>query len=84
MNYIPKDSDVVPGDIVVTSGSSNLPAGQLIGVVESVAIEDSGLSRYAVIIPVEDPKVLTGVFVVTDYQLDEATAVKIGESDDRS
>lgn len=84
MNYIPKDSDVVPGDIVVTSGSSNFPAGQLIGVVESVAIEDSGLSRYAVIIPVEDPKVLTGVFVVTDYQLDEATAVKIGESDERS
>lgn len=79
MSYISKDSDIVEGDIIVTSGSTNYPAGQLIGTVESVAMEQSGLSKYAVIIPAEDPKTLTSVFVITNYTLDEITAIKTGQ-----
>ncbi len=80
MSYISKDSDIIPGDVIVTSGSANYPAGQLIGTVESVAMEQSGLTRFAVIVPAEDPRTLTGVFVITNYTLDEATAIKNGEA----
>ena len=79
MSYISKESDIAKGDIIVTTGSTNYPAGQLIGTVESVEMEKSGLSKYAVIIPAEDPASLTGVFVITNYTLDEITAVKTGQ-----
>ena len=79
MEHIAKESDIEKGDIIVTSGSANFPAGQLIGVVESVSMENNGLSKYAVILPAEDPRTLSGVFVVTDYTLDEITAIKTGQ-----
>ena len=62
-----------------TPGSVSYPAGQLIGVVETVSMEASGLSKYAVLVPAEDPRTLTGVFVITNYSLDEVTAIKTGQ-----
>ncbi len=79
MEHIAKESDIEKGDIIVTSGSANFPAGHLIGVVDSVEMETNGLSKYAIIIPAEDPRTLSGVFVVTDYKLDEITAIKTGQ-----
>ena len=80
MSYISKESDIREGDVIVTSGSANYPAGQLIGTVESVEMEQNGLSKFAVIIPAEDPNTITSVFVITDYSLDEVTAIKIGRA----
>ncbi|MBQ8978871.1 MAG: rod shape-determining protein MreC, partial [Oscillospiraceae bacterium] len=74
--HIDKDADIEPGDIVLTSGSENFPASQLVGVVESVEIESNGLSKYALITPAADPRTIQGVFVVIDYSIDEVTAVK--------
>ena len=79
MSYISKESDIREGDVIVTSGSANYPAGQLIGTVESVQMEQNGLSKYAVLIPAEDPNTITSVFVITDYSLDEVTAIKTGQ-----
>ena len=79
MSYISKESDIREGDVIVTSGSANYPAGQLIGTVESVEMEQNGLSKLAVIIPAEDPNTITSVFVITDYFLDEVTAIKTGQ-----
>lgn len=79
MSYISKESDIREGDVVVTSGSANYPAGQLIGTVESVQMEQNGLSKFAVLIPAEDPNTITSVFVITDYSLDEVTAIKTGQ-----
>ena len=79
MSYISKDSDIKEGDVIVTSGSANYPAGQLIGTVESVQMEQNGLSKFAVLIPAEDPGTITSVFVITDYTLDEVTAIKTGQ-----
>lgn len=79
MSYISKESDIREGDVIVTSGSANYPAGQLIGTVESVEMEQNGLSKFAVIIPAEDPNTITSVFVITDYSLDEVTAIKTGQ-----
>ncbi len=79
MSYISKESDIREGDVIVTSGSANYPAGQLIGTVESVEMEQNGLSKFAVLIPAEDPNTITSVFVITDYSLDEVTAIKAGQ-----
>ena len=77
MSYISKESDIREGDVIVTSGSANYPAGQLIGTVESVEMEQNGLSKFAVIIPAEDPNTITSVFVITDYSLDESLSKAI-------
>ena len=79
MSYIAKESDIKAGDVIVTSGSANYPAGQLIGTIESVHMEQNGLSKYAIVIPAVDPGTLTSVFVITDYSLDEVTAIKTGQ-----
>ena len=81
MSYISKESDIAVGDVIVTSGSTNYPAGQLIGTVESVEMEASGLSKYAVVIPAEDPNTITSVFVIINYELDEVTAIKTGQEE---
>ncbi len=67
MNYISKTADVKEGDIIVTSGSETFPANQLIGTVTEVGMEDSGLSRYAVIKPAIDPDNVSTVFVITSF-----------------
>lgn len=67
MSYINKTSDIKVGDIIITTGSETFPAGQLIGTVAEVGMEDSGLSKYAVVKPAIDPGTLTTVFVVTDF-----------------
>ena len=74
MNYIDKNADIVPGDVIITSGSTNYPADQLVGIVEEVHTEDSGLSKYALIRPAVDPKTVSGVFVVTNFVIEPTEA----------
>lgn len=67
MNYINKNADIIEGDIIMTSGSETFPEGQLVGVVAEIGMEDSGLSKYAVISPAIDPESVSTVFVVTEF-----------------
>lgn len=67
MNYISKTADIEAGDIIVTSGSETFPANQLVGTVAEVGMEDSGLSRYAVIKPAINPDDVSTVFVITSF-----------------
>lgn len=68
MKYISRESDIKKGDIVATSGSSGLfPTDRLVGIVEEVQLEDSGLSLYAVIRPIVDVDAVTDVFVITEF-----------------
>lgn len=67
MNYISKTSDIEEGDIIITSGSETFPANQLIGTVKEVGMEDSGLSRYAIINLAINPDDVSTVFVITSF-----------------
>lgn len=67
MSYINKFADLKKGDVIITSGSETFPEGQLVGIVEEVGMEDSGLSKYAVIRPAIDPDTASTVFVITDF-----------------
>ncbi len=68
MSYIDKSAEIMLGDIIFTSGSETFPSGQLVGTVEKIVMEDSGLSKYALIKPASDPFSVTTVFVVTDFE----------------
>ena len=67
MSYINKFADLKKGDIIITSGSETFPEGQLVGIVEEVEMEDSGLSKYAVVRPIIEPENTSTVFVITDF-----------------
>lgn len=68
MMYIDRSSKIEKGDIIVTSGNSGLfPVDRVIGTVETIQTEESGLSLYATIKPVVDIDSITNVFVITDF-----------------
>lgn len=68
LNYLTAASNVMTGDLILTSGLGNyLPSQLVIGYVEELRMNDDGLSRYAVIRPEMDLKELTQVFVITDF-----------------
>lgn len=65
MKYLPKDADILPSDLVLTSGLTGIyPKGLLIGTVVSVGEEFSGLSRYAIIKPAVNPGNIEEVLVI--------------------
>ena len=68
LSYLNSASDVISGDLIVTSGLGDyLPSQVVIGYVEELRMNDDGLSHYAVIRPEMNLKELTQVFIVTDF-----------------
>ena len=68
LSYLNSASDVMSGDLIVTSGLGNyLPSQLVIGYVEELRVNNDGLSRFAVIRPEMELEDLTQVFVVTDF-----------------
>jgi rod shape-determining protein MreC len=67
MDFINKNLSVRPGDEVVTSGLGGVfPKGLLIGYVETVQRDSSGLYQQAQILPKASLGMLTYVFVVSE------------------
>ncbi|MCL2088701.1 MAG: rod shape-determining protein MreC [Oscillospiraceae bacterium] len=69
--YIDKDTAIIPGDIVVTSGSSAsglLPGGLVVGTVVNITAEEHGKTVFATIKPVADIDNLKGVIVIKDFE----------------
>ena len=65
MQYLNKNVPLVPGDEVVTSGLGGVfPAGLLVGYIERVETDPSGLFQGADVIPKADLGLLDYVFVV--------------------
>ena len=68
MYYLPKETSVVPGDLVSTTGYGTVfPENLIMGVVEKVDIEQSGNSKTATVVPAADIPNVKFVFVITDY-----------------
>lgn len=66
------DTALLAGDCVLTSGLSGFyPAGLVIGTVERVETDADGLTRYAVVVPPEDPDTLHTVFIVKAFEIEE-------------
>ena len=72
LSYLPENTDLVSGDEVLTSGRGGVyPAGLLVGTVDTVHTDDSGMTRYAIITPSADLNNLQQVFVITDFDIVE-------------
>lgn len=70
LSYLPADAQLLNGDLIVTSGVGGYyPKGLVIGAVEEVMLDDSGLTRYAVIEPMVDFAELTQVFIVKSFDI---------------
>ncbi|WP_177505186.1 rod shape-determining protein MreC [Anaerosinus sp.] len=66
MINIPRDADIQPSDVIVTSGFGGVyPKGVCIGTVEQVINEEGGLLKYAVLSTAVDFNKLEEVFVIT-------------------
>lgn len=67
MDFINKDVEIRPGDEVITSGLGlTFPRGLLIGHVERVHLDDSGLFQWAELAPTADIGRVTYAFVVAE------------------
>ena len=70
--YLPDGAQLVAGDEVLTSGRGDVyPSGLVVGRVEGVFSDASGMNRYAVVIPEVDLDTLVEVFVIKDFDIVE-------------
>jgi rod shape-determining protein MreC len=70
LSYLPAGAALLNGDLVVTSGLGGYyPSGLVIGTIDEVHLDDSGVTRYAVIAPSADLDSLTEVFVVKSFEI---------------
>lgn len=66
--FLPKESDVIKGDIIVTSGYGGVyPKGLVIGTVEQVDVDSEGGTQSAEIRPAADFAHMEEVFIITDH-----------------
>lgn len=70
LDYLPADSQLLGGDLVVTSGLGGYyPSGLVIGTIEEVRKDDSGAAAYAVLAPRVDFDQLAEVFIIKSFEL---------------
>lgn len=70
LDYLPVNSQLLTGDLVVTSGLGGYyPSGLVIGSVEEILVDDSGAASYAIVAPAVDFDALTEVFVVRSFEI---------------
>lgn len=76
LGFLSRDSGVAVGDTVITSGIGGLlPKGLVIGTVEKIESESSGLSLYGVIRPAAEVKEVKSVVVIKDFAGKEENAI---------
>ena len=72
LSYLPDEAQLVAGDEVLTSGRGDVyPSGLVVGQVEGVFSDASGMNRYAVVIPEVELDTLVEVFVIKDFDIVE-------------
>lgn len=72
LSYLPDNDQLISGDVVLTSGKGGVyPSGLVVGTVDEVRTEESGMSRYAVLTPAADLNSLTQVFIIKSFDIVE-------------
>lgn len=67
LSYISKNTNILVGDTLVTSGLGGIfPKGLLIGKVQSINTDVQGISQYAVVVPACDFSKAEYVFIIKD------------------
>lgn len=72
LSYLPEGAELLAGDEVVTSGKGGVyPSGIVVGTVESMENDPSGMTKYAVVVPKTDLDALKQVFVIKSFDIVE-------------
>lgn len=72
LGYLPDEAQLVAGDEVLTSGNGDVyPAGLVVGQVDSVFTDASGLTRYAIVTPEVQLDQLVEVFIIKEFDIVE-------------
>ena len=70
LSYLPLDCDLRPGDEILTSGRGEIyPSGLVVGSVEQVKTDLSGMSRFALVRPAVELDRLIEVFVIKQFDI---------------
>ena len=72
LSYLPDNAQLIAGDQVLTSGKGAVyPSGLVVGRVEGVFDDPSGMTRYAVVQPQVDLEGLIEVFIIKEFDIVE-------------
>ncbi len=72
LTYLDKETKLVQGDAVETSGYGGIfPKGLVIGSASEVRLETHGASKYAIITPAVDFRTVTQVLVIKSFEMTE-------------
>lgn len=74
IEYLPRDSAIAKGDIVLTSGGTLFPKDLIIGSVEEVSLGSHGISVVATIRTSAQIRTVKDVFVITSFEGQGGTA----------
>lgn len=70
LSYLPLDTGLLPGDEVLTSGRGEVyPSGLVVGTVEQVKTDQSGMNCYALVRPTVELDQLIEVFVIKQFNI---------------
>lgn len=74
LTYLPEGTQLLSGDTILTSGlmsggTATYPSGLVVGRVEAVRSDESGVSDYAILTPAADLDDLEQVFIIRDFQM---------------
>jgi rod shape-determining protein MreC len=70
LTYLPLDTSITAGDEVLTSGRGEIyPSGLVVGTVESIHTDPSGMNRYALVRPQVDLDELIEVFIIKEFDI---------------
>ena len=67
LQFLPRESEVAPGDLILTSGGSLFPRDLMIGRVERVGPSSHGTSLVAVVELAAEVQAVRNVFVITSF-----------------
>ncbi len=68
MQFVSKESDILVGDLIVTSGlGGGFPKGLAIGQVKKVTSNDQDLFKDVILVPTSQVNTLEGVLVILDF-----------------
>lgn len=76
LSYLPEGAQLLAGDTILTSGlmsggTATYPSGLVVGYVEQVRSDDSGMSDYAILTPATELEALEQVFVIKEFDVVE-------------
>ena len=70
MDYLPSSARIKNGDQVVTAGSTVYPRGLILGKIVDADFDDTGVAKFAMLVPAAEIDSMEQVFILTDYSTD--------------